>query len=500
MTEIRPSIRLLIPNKSCGMLIGKKGTGLRRLHTAYNVEVKVEQEPFLETGERLVTLHKRWPGNGLLAVCNVVAEDLKGQPDTQLVIQMLVPDSAAGAVVGSKGAELKNVFASSGTYVSMQRDSVGPSGERLVGFKGPNAESVALAIDLVAEKAESSKKRGRVEGDNGPRKRPMTGDSPKWEPQFLSRTSDPDFAPLMIRHDSFHRDGPQHANNQNLDSFHHSGHQRYSNDRNFDAHHHSGPYHSARSFDSFHSDNRTFESFRHSEPHHSENRNLQVPPQRDIFPLESVEMAPDGSSWSARPAQPFERLHMRHDLRFGQPFETPLHQTQGQPLMGVPRRNIQGGEDVPLCLLVNHDSAGEIIGKKGSGFKRFREQFGANVKVTNDPAFTGLGRSVEISGEPSSQDAAARAILDMACMTVDGKSMARLLFPSSKAGAVIGKGGAGLTAVRTSTGAYVKIDREEIFGERVATVSGSDAAAVGAAVCLLAAALRRAKGHSTRPQ
>ena len=77
-------------------------------------------------------------------------------------------------------------------------------------------------------------------------------------------------------------------------------------------------------------------------------------------------------------------------------------------MMGVPRRNIQGGEDVPLCLLVNHDSAGEIIGKKGSGFKRFREQFGANVKVTNDPAFTGLGRSVEISGEPSSQDAAAR--------------------------------------------------------------------------------------------
>merc|ERR1712046_281446 len=135
-----------------------------------------------------------------------------------------------------------------------------------------------------------------------------------------------------------------------------------------------------------------------------------------------------------------------------------------------------------------------VIGKKGAGFKVFREQYGADVKVKTEAAFNDLGRLVCIIGNAEAQDQAAAAIVNIASeQDLEGKFVVGVIVPPPVAGAVIGKAGSSLTAVRSATGSFVKMAREPIGGMRVATISGPDAESVGKAVAMVADQMRQSK-------
>jgi len=430
LPDVQESLRLLVPGPSVGAIIGKKGSNLRQFRENFGADVKVEPQPFLDSGERLVTMSGAWQGAALLQLCVSISNE--GSPSA---LQMLVPDSAAGGVVGKGGAEMKAVYDLTRTRVSMAREPT-PSEERIVSFTAPDAEGLAMAVIQVSSKA-TSRKRGRSRGDDSggqydASKRQMM-DWP--QPQVPSS-----FAGM--EHQGMRQQGP--------------GQQNVLQMRAMPA---------------------SIDISQHFMPQPLSQHPMQYPmPPRPSEP-------PRASFMESQP-------HLQTlEYPLGMvPMQQQQHQQQQREQWLRPENN---GED-SLMLVIQHQNAGKVIGKAGAGFKLMREQYGATLKITDDPAFTSMGRLLCIYGDVDTQQKAGTAIVEKAAGILDGKTVIHLLVPARHAGAVIGKGGQGLTQVRQATGAYVSMQREELAGMRIAMIAGPDASAVAGAVSLLAATLANA--------
>lgn len=121
-----------------------------------------------------------------------------------------------------------------------------------------------------------------------------------------------------------------------------------------------------------------------------------------------------------------------------------------------------GGVEVTYRFLVPSAKAGGVIGRGGDVIRRIREETGAKVKLLDALEECDwrvvLLSSVEDALSPfcGAQEALLRCFY---CCVEDsvGSTSARMLVPPNYVGAVLGKGGAIITALRQDTGATIRV-------------------------------------------
>ncbi|KAI1280349.1 Poly(rC)-binding protein 3 [Halotydeus destructor] len=152
-------------------------------------------------------------------------------------------------------------------------------------------------------------------------------------------------------------------------------------------------------------------------------------------------------------------------------------------------KQVDSGPSVTLTirLIMQGKEVGSIIGKKGDNIKKFREESGAKINISDGSC---PERIVTVTG---STEAILKAFSLIArkfeedCLTSQPPGVAlggkpqvtlRLIVPASQCGSLIGKGGAKIKEIREITGATIQVASEMLPNstERAVTVSGcSDA-------------------------
>jgi len=147
--------------------------------------------------------------------------------------------------------------------------------------------------------------------------------------------------------------------------------------------------------------------------------------------------------------------------------------------------------EAPLTIgmVVPSDRLGSIIGKAGAGLRAAREgSGGCKLDVDNNADASSPTRRVNLSGDVN-QIAAAFQMVAQKAYQDESHGLPTLLIPADRAGAVVGKGGDNLKAVRQGCGVAVKVEREPVIDhatgnqERLMTLQG-EGARLGQALAL----------------
>ncbi|RWS17886.1 poly(rC)-binding protein 3-like isoform X5 [Dinothrombium tinctorium] len=129
------------------------------------------------------------------------------------------------------------------------------------------------------------------------------------------------------------------------------------------------------------------------------------------------------------------------------------------------------------------DEVGSIIGKKGDNIKKFREESGAKINISDGSC---PERIVTVTGSTEAILKAFSLISrkfeeDVQNSTTPGTTVPkpqvtlRLIVPASQCGSLIGKGGAKIKEIREITGATIQVASEMLPNstERAVTISGN---------------------------
>ncbi|XP_037034933.1 poly(rC)-binding protein 3 isoform X3 [Bradysia coprophila] len=153
----------------------------------------------------------------------------------------------------------------------------------------------------------------------------------------------------------------------------------------------------------------------------------------------------------------------------------------------VPNINMKDDPSVKLTirLIMQGKEVGSIIGKKGEIVKRFREESGATINISDGSC---PERIVTVSGSTNAIFKAFSLItkkFEEWCSQFNengtsgggGKTQIpiRLIVPASQCGSLIGKGGSKIKEIRDTTGCSVQVASEMLPNstERAVTLSGS---------------------------
>lgn len=110
-----------------------------------------------------------------------------------------------------------------------------------------------------------------------------------------------------------------------------------------------------------------------------------------------------------------------------------------------------------ISLVVANDLAGVIIGPKGSVLENIRTQTGARVSVESTPT-PERERLVQVAAQSDAvMKAGLDAVLSVLCTSSKAFTSLSILIEPASVGALIGKGGAVINQIRSSTGAAINI-------------------------------------------
>jgi transcription antitermination factor NusA-like protein len=137
-----------------------------------------------------------------------------------------------------------------------------------------------------------------------------------------------------------------------------------------------------------------------------------------------------------------------------------------------------------IRLIMQGKEVGSIIGKKGDNIKKFREESGAKINISDGSC---PERIVTVTGSTEAILKAFSLIArkfeeDVQNSSTPGGNIAnkpqvtlRLIVPASQCGSLIGKGGAKIKEIREITGATIQVASEMLPNstERAVTVSGT---------------------------
>lgn len=128
-----------------------------------------------------------------------------------------------------------------------------------------------------------------------------------------------------------------------------------------------------------------------------------------------------------------------------------------------------------IKLLVPAHCAGAIIGKQGSMLKSIRESTGARVEVqtaAQTPPEFDNARVVIIRGDFDVRQAALIKVLSAAFEESQANALLKMMVPRQVVGALIGKQGSNLKAIRENSGINVQVHKQELHGERLVEAQG----------------------------
>lgn len=148
----------------------------------------------------------------------------------------------------------------------------------------------------------------------------------------------------------------------------------------------------------------------------------------------------------------------------------------------------QGSPEEVSRLLVPAMSAGAIIGKQGSGLKQLRETCGVHVEMVQPaqaPEWPN-DRVLTLKGQLGARQQAVEMVMRMSYQAGADSATLKMLVPVSQVGAVIGKQGSTLRAIREQCGVSTQVDKEEVNGDRLVSVTGPHVQVAAAARSVLA--------------
>ncbi|OQV12570.1 Poly(rC)-binding protein 2, partial [Hypsibius exemplaris] len=149
---------------------------------------------------------------------------------------------------------------------------------------------------------------------------------------------------------------------------------------------------------------------------------------------------------------------------------------------------VPNAQALTVRLLMLGKEVGSIIGKEGKNVKRFREESGARINISDGSS---PERIVTLVGSVENISAAFRMICTKFAEDLDANGQAanpfqpnaawttpltiRLLVPASQCGCLIGKGGAKIKELRTITGTSVQVASDVLPNstERTITLNGT---------------------------
>lgn len=137
-------IRLLIPSKMAGAIIGKGGQNIQKLRTEYNVQVNVAD---CKGPERVITIV-----SNLDTCCEVIKEIMKhfekGSAD-EYELRVLMHQSLAGCVIGKSGAKIKELKDKIGCRLKIFSNIAPQSTDRIAQIVGREEQCMECLIEIL---------------------------------------------------------------------------------------------------------------------------------------------------------------------------------------------------------------------------------------------------------------------------------------------------------------------------------------------------------------
>ncbi|KAL3288774.1 hypothetical protein HHI36_003208, partial [Cryptolaemus montrouzieri] len=127
-------VRLLIPSKVAGSIIGKGGSNITKLRSQYKASITVPDCP---GPERMLTLC-----SDLDTICNIIGdvvpnlEEHSGSNSVELDLRMMIHQSQAGCVIGKGGYKIKEIREKTGARVKIFSNTAPQSTDRVIQIQG----------------------------------------------------------------------------------------------------------------------------------------------------------------------------------------------------------------------------------------------------------------------------------------------------------------------------------------------------------------------------
>ncbi|XP_055940757.1 poly(rC)-binding protein 3-like [Argiope bruennichi] len=162
--------------------------------------------------------------------------------------------------------------------------------------------------------------------------------------------------------------------------------------------------------------------------------------------------------------------------------EVPVKSVYHIPPQQSPTNGIAPAVTLTVRLIMQGKEVGSIIGKKGDNIKKFREESGAKINISDGSS---PERIVTVTGSTESILKAfslvAQKFEDDLQASVTGTNVPkppvtlRLIVPASQCGSLIGKGGSKIKDIREATGASIQVASDMLPNstERAVTLSGT---------------------------
>uniref|UniRef100_A0A1L8DH17 Putative polyc-binding hnrnp-k protein hrb57a/hnrnp n=1 Tax=Nyssomyia neivai TaxID=330878 RepID=A0A1L8DH17_9DIPT len=138
-------IRLLIPSKIAGAIIGKGGQNIQKLRAQYKATVSVDD---CQGPERTVLI-----SSDMESVCNILAEMLKnfeGKEDGEIDLRLLIHQSLAGCVIGKSGSKIKELRDKIGSRIKIFSNLAPQSTDRIVQILGKPDHCIDSIKEIVS--------------------------------------------------------------------------------------------------------------------------------------------------------------------------------------------------------------------------------------------------------------------------------------------------------------------------------------------------------------
>ncbi|XP_017778173.1 PREDICTED: heterogeneous nuclear ribonucleoprotein K isoform X2 [Nicrophorus vespilloides] len=140
-------VRLLIPSKAAGSIIGKAGQNITKLRSQYKASITVPDCP---GPERVLTL-----SSDLETICNIIndivpnLEQNGAKSDDGLDIRMLIHQSQAGCVIGRVGSKIKELRSSTGARIKIFTNCAPQSTDRIIQINGQDFQCINAISEII---------------------------------------------------------------------------------------------------------------------------------------------------------------------------------------------------------------------------------------------------------------------------------------------------------------------------------------------------------------
>ncbi|XP_044264299.1 heterogeneous nuclear ribonucleoprotein K isoform X1 [Tribolium madens] len=141
-------VRLLIPSKVAGSIIGKGGQNITKLRSQYKASITVPDCP---GPERMLTL-----SSDLDTICNIVTDVVPNLEENggrvngnELDLRMMIHQSQAGCVIGKAGYKIKELREKTGARIKIFSNAAPQSTDRIIQIVGEPSKCVDSIREII---------------------------------------------------------------------------------------------------------------------------------------------------------------------------------------------------------------------------------------------------------------------------------------------------------------------------------------------------------------